>query len=64
LKADLDRPVYFCDRRDPWQKGTVENTNALIRQFLPKGSDLSDIPQERLDEISHLLYTRPRKSLD
>jgi len=64
LTADLNMAVYFCDPRSPWQKGTVENTNGLIRQFLPKGSDLSGIPQEQLDEISHLLNTRPRKSLD
>jgi IS30 family transposase len=64
LTAELDMSVYFCDPRSPWQKGTVENTNGLIRQFLPKGSDLSHASQERLDEISHLLNTRPRKSLD
>jgi IS30 family transposase len=64
FSAELNMSVYFCDPRSPWQKGTVENTNGLIRQFLPKGSDLSDVSQDRLDEISHLLNTRPRKALD
>lgn len=63
LTVELDMAVYFCDPRAPWQKGTVENTNGLIRQFLPKGNDLSDASQDELDEISHLLNTRPRKSL-
>ena len=58
-----DVQVYFCDPQSPWQRGTNENTNLLLRQYFPRGTDLSPISQVQLDEVSLRLNQRPRKTL-
>jgi IS30 family transposase len=58
-----DMAVYFCDQSSPWQRGSNENTNGLLRQYFPKGKGLAMYTQNQLDEIANKLNTRPRKTL-
>ena len=59
-----DVKVYFCDPQQPWQRGSNENTNGLLRQYFPKGMDLSEINQNRLNAVARRLNERPRETLN
>ncbi len=64
LKIDTGLAVYFCDPHSPWQRGTNENTNGLLRQYCPRGTDLSAHSKNALQAVALALNTRPRKTLN
>ncbi|WP_415544729.1 IS30 family transposase, partial [Dermacoccus barathri] len=63
FRVETGIPVFFADPQSPWQRGTNENTNGLLRQYFPKGTDLSRWSAQEIEAVAHALNTRPRKSL-
>jgi transposase, IS30 family len=64
LSAQLKMDIFFCDPHSPWQRGSNENANGLVREYLPKGMDLSQVSHQQLTAIEHSLNNRPRKILN
>jgi IS30 family transposase len=64
ITANTGLDVYFADPHSPWQRGTNENTNRLLRQYFPKGVTMKDLTQTELNQVAAKLNARPRKTLD
>ncbi len=63
FKIETELPVYFADPQSPWQRGTNENTNGLLRQYFPKGTDLARWNADEIEAVAATLNARPRKTL-